>query len=227
MTAQLPLGITLRDSAAFANFHAGPNRVAVNAVRDATPPGVYLWGSAGTGKTHLLQAACAATLRQGSRAAYLPLRDTAQFAPAMLQGWESCALVCIDDIDAIAGQADWERALFHLYNAVRDQGGCLHVAATTAPAQSGIVLADLRSRLAHAPVYQLQALDDAGKLAVLQQRAARRGFELPAETADYLLSRYQRDMHSLCGLLDVLDTASLAAHRRLTIPFAKSVLPDG
>ena len=227
MSQQLPLGIALRDGAAFENFYPGSNQAAVAAVHGMAAPGVYLWGAPGTGKTHLLQAACAAALRQNNRAAYLPLREAAQFTPAMLQGWEDFALVCVDDLDAVAGHADWERALFHLYNGVRDAGGCLHVTAAAAPAQSGIALADLRSRLGHAPVYQLQALDDAGKLAVLQQRAMRRGFELPAETADYLFSRYQRDMHSLCNLLDVLDTASLAAQRKLTIPFVRNVLPGG
>lgn len=227
MSEQLPLGIALRDSAAFENFYPGPNQAAVAAVRGMTPPGVYLWGAPGTGKTHLLQAACAAALQQGSRAAYLPLREAARFSPDMLQGWEDFTLVCLDDLDAVAGNTVWEQALFHLYNGVRDAGGCLQVAAAAAPAQGSIALADLRSRLSHAPVYQLQALDDAGKLVVLQQRAARRGFELPDDTAQYLLSRYQRDMHSLCNLLDVLDTASLAAQRKLTIPFVRNVLPGG
>lgn len=226
MIEQLPLGVGLRDSAAFENFHPGANAQAVRQLRAAADPFIYLWGAPGAGKTHLLQAACAATLHLQQRAAYLPLREAERFAPGMIQGWENLELVCVDDIDAIAGRVDWERALFNLYNSLREQEGRLIVAAGGAPAGLRVTLPDLRSRLGHGLVFQLQELDDAGKLAAMRLRARRRGFELPEEAGMYLLNRYQRDMHSLCRLLDVLDTASLAAHRRLTIPFVKSVLPE-
>ena len=56
------------------------------------------------------------------------------------------------------------------------------------------------------------------------RRARLRGLELPPETGRYLLNHYRRDMASLCALLDELDLASLAAQRRLTIPFVKGIL---
>jgi DnaA family protein len=85
-------------------------------------------------------------------------------------------------------------------------------------------LPDLASRLASGAAFRLRELDDAGKIAALQQRALRRGFEMPDAVAGYLLGRYARDTHSLFALLERLDHASLEAKRRLTIPFVRELL---
>ena len=51
-----------------------------------------------------------------------------------------------------------------------------------------------------------------------------RGLELTEDVATFLLSRQQRDLPYLLGMLETLDQASLQAQRRLTIPFVKQVL---
>jgi DnaA family protein len=85
-------------------------------------------------------------------------------------------------------------------------------------------LADLRSRLSWGIVYQLAQVDDEEKAAILQFRASRRGLQLPAEVARYIVNRAPRAMQSLLDLLDVLDKTSLAQQRALSIPFVKQVL---
>ncbi len=221
---QLTLRIGLRDSATFANFFAGDNAAALHLLQQATETFVYLWGGRGSGCSHLLQAACHAETARGGSPAYLPLADMAQAGGELLEGLEQMSLVCLDDIQAVIGDAAWEEALFHLYNRVRDAGGHLLAAADASPAALGVALADLRSRLAWGPVFQLQPLDDAGKLAALQLRARARGMELNEEVGTYLLRRAPRDMHALFELLERLDQASLAAQRRLTIPFVRDLI---
>jgi DnaA family protein len=132
--------------------------------------------------------------------------------------------VCVDDVEAAAGYGAWEEALFHLYNRLIDSGGGLLVSAAVAPAQLAIRLPDLVSRLGAAPVYQLHPLNDDQSLEAMRLRARQRGFELPEETGRYLLRRLPRDLSALMSLLERLDTASLAAQRKLTVPFVKSVL---
>lgn len=228
MTAQLPLGLTLKDSATFANFIPGPMREVFEALQKSAhgggEPFIYLAGAAGTGKTHLLQAACHAAAQQSHAVAYLPLQQVAEFGAEMLDGLEQLRLVCLDDLQIVVGRADWERALFHLFNKLRESGGRLIVAAALKPAQLGITLPDLTSRLGWGVTYVLEALDDTDKLNALRVRAQARGFELPDEVGRYLLSRLPRDMHALFAVLDQLDYASLAAQRRLTVPFIKSIL---
>ena len=143
----------------------------------------------------------------------------------MLEGLEQMNVIVVDNIDAIAGDKQWETALFHLYNRVRDKGqGALFVTATQPLASIELSLPDLQSRLAWGLVYQLHALTDDEKLVALQQRADSRGFELPDEVGRYLLRHLSRDMVMLFGLLDRLDQLSLAEQRRLTIPFVKQII---
>ena len=144
--------------------------------------------------------------------------------PEILEGLASRDLICLDDIDHVAGDAAWETALFGLCNEVLDAGRSLVVAAAMSPRECPIVLPDLQSRLARLAAFQLQELDEDLRIAALQLRARHRGLELPRDTANYLLSRNRRDMASLYGLLDKLDLEALRAKRRLTIPFVREVL---
>ena len=226
--AQLPLGVRLRAGATFANYYPGANREAVSLLEQAVRRGdeacVYLWGGAGTGKTHLLQAACHAAAERGAPLTYLPFSELEQLSLAMLEGLEALPLVVLDDIERIAGDAQWETALFHLYNRLREAGGQLLVAARANPASLALGLPDLRSRLAWGLVLQLHELSDEEKAGALRLQARQRGMELPAEVAGFLLRHCHRDLHALFALLERLDHASLAAQRKLTVPFVKSVL---
>lgn len=222
--SQLSLALALRDSATFDNFYAANNQQVIHALQDPSESFVYLWGGEGTGKSHLLQASCHHIAQQGGTPAYLPLSQWQELSPAYLEGLETMDLVCIDDIEQIAGQGDWEEALFHLYNRVRDSQCRLLVAAKSSPTQLPLQLPDLRSRLAWGLVLQLNELDDEDKLACLQLRAHNRGFELPTEVGHYLLKRSPRNMEALLQLLERLDQASLSAQRKLTIPFVRELI---
>lgn len=225
---QLPLGVRLRDSALFETYHPGPNARAVTYLTELAAgraaAGAWLWGDRGTGKTHLLQAACRAADAAGVAAVYLPLAALAEFGAAPFAGLGTQGLVAVDDLDRAAGRAPLEGSLFRLYNELLDAGGRLLVASRAAPARLGIELPDLRSRLGAGVVYQLRRLDDDDCVEALRMRAAGRGLELPPETARFLMRRLPRDIASLCGWLDRLDAASLAAQRRLTVPFVRDVL---
>lgn len=222
---QLPLAVRLRDFAVFETFEPGPNGAAVAALADptATGPALWIWGPAGSGKSHLLQAACAAH----AGAAYLPVPDLLPAGPGVLEGWQDRSLVCLDDIDRLAGRAEWEQAAFKLFNSLWERGGCLVVSASAGPATTRFTLPDLQSRLAWGGVFRLEQLSDEDRIAALRRRALHRGLQLPVEAARYLLRRLPRDMRALCGWLDTLDVASLAAGKRLTLPFVKSVIEAG
>jgi len=227
---QLALGLRLRDASAFENFLVARNRepyerarAAATAAGAAPRDWLYFWGEAGTGKTHLLEAACHAAATVRGTPMYVSLRERAELSPTLLEDIEQHTLVCLDDVDAIAADVAWERALFALYERLRAAGGMLVVAARANPASLGFALRDLATRLAAGLVYQLQPLSDVDKIAALQRRADRRGFDLNEDVAKYLLARYPRDTHSLFALLDRLDAATLAAQRRLTVPFLRSL----
>jgi len=222
---QLALPLQLADHAVFASYLNSGNEALVATLSriaaDDEGHGCWLWGASATGKTHLLQAVCEAA---GDRAAYMPLAMVAEAGPGVLDGLSSRELVCIDDIDKVAGQADWELALFDLCNQIFDAGSQLLVSAASTPRECPIEMADLRSRLARLPVFQIHALGEDERVSALQLRSRHRGLELPDDAARYLLKRSRRDMASLYELLDTLDREALRAKRRLTIPFVREVL---
>jgi DnaA family protein len=218
---QLALGVGLRAGAVFESFSAGVNSEIVAALRTPGTAPLWLWGSRGSGKTHLLQAVCAAA---GGSGAYFPLNRQLALPPEALHGFETSRVLCVDDVDAVAGDRSWEHALFRLFNEAAELRTRVIFAAAAAPISPDWCLDDWRSRAASCVVYQLRDLDDAGRVEALRLRAAQRGLQLPAETAEYLLKRMPRDLPTLFGILDELDQASLVAQRRLTIPFIRAAL---
>jgi DnaA family protein len=224
---QIPLSVRLPDRAVFASFLPARNAEALEHARRLASAQVsglaWLCGPGGSGKTHLLQAICAAASER-MRAGYLPLAEVAQLGVGVLDGMPQLECLCLDDIDQVAGRADWERAIFGLLRELEDSGGRLIASAQAPPALVNWTLADLGSRWAAGAVFQLRVLDESEQQAALQLRARLRGFELPAETSQWLQRRFPRDMRRLYELLDTLDEAALAAQRRLTIPFIREVL---
>ena len=232
MNTQLPLGLSWRDYATFDNFNIGDNAQLVSSLELADQQFTFVWGESGSGKSHLLQAVCqkahekiaTQTSSEQLQPVYLPMQELLHMQPGILDGMESMNPVCIDDIQLLAGDSDWEAALFHLFNRTRDHGSRLIVSASAAPTQIDIQLPDLVTRLSWGVSYQLQSLSDDGKRIALQQRATQRGLQLPDDVVQFVLRRSLRDMNSLFELLDKLDVASLVEQRKLTIPFVKQYL---
>lgn len=225
---QLPLAYAWREGLSYDNFCGADNAAMVQSLQHCADGSgdqfIYLWGAVGVGKSHLLQAACQQLAGQGQAVAYLPLAEFVDLPVAVLEGLEGLSLVCLDDVQAVAGVSQWEEALFHLYNRLRDSGTALLAAGNASPAGLDIGLPDLTSRLGWGPVFRVQEPQEDEKISALQTRATVRGFDLPDEVARYLIRRSPRDMTSLFALLDKLDQASLAQQRRLTIPFVRNLI---
>ncbi|MDE2148353.1 MAG: DnaA regulatory inactivator Hda [Gammaproteobacteria bacterium] len=222
---QLPLAVGLREPLDFDHFVAGDNAAALAAVRraaDALEPPLLLLGAAGTGKSHLLQAAAAVARADGRGAVYLPLGDCLdQCPPALLEG-AGDTLLCIDELEHATGHRNWQLTLIRSLDAWRGRG--VLVAARGLPAG---LLPDLRTRLTAGARFVLQPLGESHLIEALKSRAAARGLELSDEVARFLLHRLPRRVAALLAALDALDTASLSAQRRLTVPFVAQVLGEG
>lgn len=226
--SQLTLGVSLKDDATFDNFYVGLNEEIISGIKKmARGQGehmIYLCAARGQGRSHLLQAACYAAHQHQLSSVYIPFENGQSLSPALLNGLESLSLVCMDDVQYIAGCLEWEEAIFHLYNRMAEAGGRMMMAANALPKSLPFVLPDLVSRLTWGVIYQLHSLSDVEKIIVLKMRAQRRGIDLSEEVGRYILTHCPRHMGTLFAALDVLDKASLAAQRRLTIPFVKDVL---
>ncbi|MDP2760172.1 MAG: DnaA regulatory inactivator Hda [Sideroxyarcus sp.] len=212
---QLLLGLAPEWVPTLDNFVAGRNVELLSALRHALQGAsgghaICLWGEAGSGKSHLLQAAVGQAQRARMSAHY-----ACRAVPPPAQ------VVAVDAVEQLdeAAQID----LFALYNQMRDSGGLLLVAGTQAPAQMAL-REDLRTRLGWGLVYQVHALSDAEKAQALRQHAQARGFELTPEVVTYLLRHGRRDLPSLLALLDALDVHCLRLQRPASVPLLKEVM---
>jgi len=185
---------------------------------------VFVAGAGGVGKTHLALAVCAAAEAAGRRAAYLPLAAARGRLRTALDALDGNDVVALDGLAAVAGDREDEVALFDFHNRARSAGTALLYTAEAAPDALPLVLPDLRSRLGQCARVVLAPLDDDGRRRVLRERAQRRGLVLEEAALDWLLRRVGRDLGGLTALLDRLDRASLAAQRRVTVPFLRQVL---
>ena len=236
--AQLPLALRFPPDQRFETFVAAPEGAlaqlhalarGVDAAGGAVASemtGIFIAGPAATGKTHLLLAACAEAEAAGRRTAYLPLAAAAGRLRDALDAFEHADVVALDGLDAVAGNREDEVALFDAHNRASDAGRSLLYAARVAPDALELVLPDLRSRLSQCARIALEPLDDSGRAEVLRLRAQRRGLQIDEAAIDWLLKRVDRDLVSLTALLDRLDRESLAAQRRLTVPFLRQLVSN-
>ncbi|MGK2946586.1 MAG: DnaA inactivator Hda, partial [Candidatus Malihini olakiniferum] len=166
--AQFSLPLFLPNDETFISFYPGENTSLLAALHNVLQKEhgsyIYLWSRKGGGRSHLLHAACAVLSRQGDAAGYVPLEKHAYFVPDVLEGMEQLALVCIDNIESIAGDNAWEMAMFNLYNRIQEEGhNRLLITGDRPPRQLNLHLPDLTSRLDWGQIYKLHPLSDEEK----------------------------------------------------------------
>jgi DnaA family protein len=230
MAQQLPLHFEFRANQTFNDFFPGSNQEIVthlqHCIAGIGEQQVFLWGKSGQGKTHLLQACCHQAQNQNLSSFYFDLANAKRPDPLMLSGLDQYDVVCFDNIEHIAGNSAWELAFFNFFNQHRDSGHKLIVSASSAPNDIGIQLPDLKTRLNWGLTLKIQSLADNDRIAALIFKADQMGFEIAPQTGRFLLTHYDRDLAGLWALLEKLDKASLAAKRKLTIPFLKQILNE-
>jgi DnaA-homolog protein len=225
-TPQLPLGFGAPPHHRFASFVAGEDADAFAAItaaaRAESTAWLFLAGPEGSGKTHLLVAACHEAASRGAQ--YLPLGHLGDGATDALIAMVPRSLVAVDDVDAVAGKLHAEVALFDAYNRVRDAGGQMLFAARHRPGLLRLVLPDLVSRLSACTQLKIASLGDEDRRRVFGLRAIERGLEIEPEVVDFLFRRHARDLGALLALLDRIDRESLAEQRRVTVPFLRRIV---
>ncbi len=226
--SQLSLGLELNYSKTLDSFYPGSNLELVKAI-EALLQGqsenfIYIFGPLGLGKSHLLQAACHEAKRLCVSALYFSLAEVVLHPEAALENLEDLSLVCLDDLDAIAGNPEWEEKLFHLFNALRAKGHHLLVAATRPARDLPLTLEDLKSRLSWGLTFKIHALTDHDLSQAFLARAQWHGLVVPPDVIEFLMNRLPRSTQGMMDVFDRLNAASMIEQRKLTLPFVKQVL---
>lgn len=231
--SQLTLSVQLPDDETFDSFQSESNQMVVKqlthfldqiTVAEKSVHSLYLFGLAGVGKSHLIHASCVYADALGLTSLCLSFSELTQLSVDVLDGLENFDLVCLDDIQLIAGNTAWQQGIFDLYNRLVEQNKCLIITGDQSVSKLNISLPDLVSRLSWGLTEQLKPLTDIEKSFALQYRAQQRGLLLGHEVTSFLINRLSRDMKSLLAALEQLDQASIREQRRITIPFVKDIL---
>lgn len=228
MAQQLPLHFEFRANKTFDDFFPGKNQEIIehlkNCIAGTGEPFIFLWGKPGQGKSHLLQACCHQAHSQNLRPFYFDLATPAMPDPLLLSGLDECDLVCLDNIEKIAGNPVWEQPFFNFFNRHRDQAHKLILSACCSPQALDIGLPDLKTRLNWGLTLKIQFLSPEDRIAALIFKARQLGIEMTPQSGRFLVSHYDRNPESLWTLLEKLNLESLSAKRKLTVPFLKQIL---
>lgn len=218
MERQLPLDLQYRPALEREVFLVAPGNATAIGWIDRWPawptPAMVLQGPRGSGKTHL--------------ASVWRARSNAWEVPGAALGSDEVPRLLNKGVVGVVEAADTapEEPLLHLFNAVAERGGSLLLTATTAPAYWNTVLPDLRSRLKALPVAILAMPDDALFKAVLAKLFTDRRLQISPEVIEFLTLRLERSFEAAGRVVARLDRAAFAQKRRITVPFARSVLQD-
>ena len=181
---------------------------------------LFLHGVAGSGRSHLLQAACCFVSEKERPSIYVPAGEP-DISGEFISQLDPEPTVCIDDFDQVVGDVHWEEAVLEVHERLLSSNGRLLLAALQPPRALGLTLPDLATRLAAGGVYRIRPLTERELPRAMQLRARRRGLELPDEVVEYLLRRVPRNSEAIFDLLDRVDEAAFAKKRRLTVPFIR------
>lgn len=208
----------------FETFYLSSNKVVIDSIKDDKNKLIWIAGLKGTGKTHILQATVNYMDDGDNRLLYLPMVESKDFTPDILDNLNQFDLVAIDDIENVIGDFSWEEQLLILYEELIHTKCRILISSSDTPQGLRFKLPDLASRFSLGLVDRLKPMNEEQIIKAISLHATVRGFNLPAEVAKYLISRVPRDVSVLVDIIKLLDYESLSKQRKLTVPFIKTVL---
>ena len=135
---QIPLGLRLPDRAVFASFYPARNAEAVaHAQQVAQGAGQPHSPGCAARPAPARRTCCRRSVRRpanGCAPVTCRLSEVAALGVGVLEGFPQLGCLCLDDIDRVAGQLEWEHAIFALLRELEDSGGRLVLAAVAPPA---------------------------------------------------------------------------------------------
>ena len=221
---QIPLDVSLSEYMTFETFYLGPNKSVVDSLRHEKNQLIWLAGLEGFGKTHLLHAFINSHEHENKKVLYLPMSESQDFTPDILDNLAQYDLVAIDDIENIIGDMTWEEQLLKFYEDSYSTRNKILITANDTPKGLNFLLPDLSSRFNLALIERLRPMNEDEMIKAILIHSKARGFDLPEDSAKYLINRVPRDVSVLIDMIKLLDYESLSMQRKLTIPFIKTVL---
>ena len=188
--------------------HAAALRVADQGTRQYNP--LFICGSSGLGKTHLMQAIGHRRLSRspGNKILYLACEAFINEVivgirfnrmEALRQKYRGADLLLVDDVAMIAGKEASEAELFHTFNALYEEEKQIVFSSDKLPREIPNLTDRLKTRFEGGLVVDIQAPEFETRVAILRQKAQAHRISLDDDTAFFLAGRFKSSIRELEG----------------------------
>ncbi|MBM4242310.1 MAG: chromosomal replication initiator protein DnaA [Deltaproteobacteria bacterium] len=226
----------------FENFVVGPsNQLAHAAARAiANNPGavynpVFIYGTTGVGKTHLVNAIGHAVFEKNPSAKIVYLSSEAfvnelitclrhQRMDEFKKRFRSVDVLIVDDVQFLAGRERTQEEFFHTFNTLHEARKQLVLTSDKFPKDIPDLEERLRNRFEWGLTVDIQAPDTETRLAIIQQKAEAEGLTLSSDVAAYIADEVVNNVRELEGALTRLGAHASLSHSQISLEFAKDIL---
>jgi chromosomal replication initiator protein len=234
--------VLLNDHYVFDNFVVGPSNKLPHAaaVAVADQPALaynplFLHGSVGLGKTHLLQAVCHTLLgrRRDMKILYLSCEFfTNHFISAVKSGdllsfrncYRHADMLLIDDINFLARKEQTQEEFFHTFNALYNSGKQIVLSSDSPPKEIPTLEERLVSRFKWGLVAELEPADFETRMLIVKRKSRIRNEEFPDDVCEFIADRFTSNIRELEGAILKVIGVSRLHERRVDLALAKEAL---
>jgi chromosomal replication initiator protein len=229
----------------FLDFVVGPsNQLAYAASQNVSenPASIYnplfIYGGAGLGKTHLLNAIGHKILeeRPSARVIYT---STETFVNEMINSIRSmkmddfrnkyrtrCDILLIDDIQFISGKDRTQEEFFHTFNTLFESHRQIVLSSDSYPQEIPKLEDRLRTRFQWGLIADIHAPEIETRIAILQKKADQEGMDIPDDVAMFIASKIKSNIREIEGSIKRLGAFSSMYGKPITLDFAKNALRE-
>lgn len=219
----------------------GSNQVAYSACLNvATQPQkaykiVFIYGSTGLGKSHLLNAIGNCCVEQG-RAAILTTGEnftndfiknvTNKTMAKFKQKYRNCEVLLIDDIQFLAKSEKAQDEFFHTFNEIHDKGGYVVLASDKPPKQLNGFEDRLKSRFEWELCTDITPPELETKICIIKAKCDVEGIELSSNIVEYIAANMGDNIREIQSAIVSISAHSTMTGHEITLDFAKTIIKD-
>lgn len=198
---------------------------------------LYIWGPPGIGKTHLMYAIKndLTANEPGLKTIYVKGEDfLIEVVDAIMmhtthilrEKYRTVDVLFIDDIQLIAGKPSTQEEFFHTFDSLFVENKQIIITSDRPPKELKTLTERLISRFESGLIADIQSPDIELRMAIIKNKAAKMGIEIPNDVVTYLADRLKNNVRQIEGSLKKLSALSLLSGTPITLEVAKGAVSD-
>ena len=210
--------------ASFDDFYFDPENFGLKKNLLEEDDDLFLYGIKKSGKSFLLQSVCNFYDSKNKSSLYVPISDVKKYGISFMDSLDNLDVICIDDIDLINSNKEWEIAIFNLINDCLISKCRLIFSSSLNPSSIKFDLKDLISRIKKIDHVELFPVSEDKLNDALIFICNLRSINLGEKEINYLVTYSKRNISDLINIINKLDKTSMQLKRKITIPLIKEVI---